>query len=88
MLTDPYDGPTSTGNVLGIIQGWCGDPQEYLNSIVDIATYAGQTVKFRFHKANDGSVNHNGWDIDDVKVYGCQMPDVIYVNGFEVPPVQ
>jgi len=85
MLTDPYDGPTLSGNSLGVVTGWCGDPQEYLNSIVDISAYAGQTVKFRFHKGNDGSVNQDGWDIDDVKIKGCGI-DLIYTNGFEGTP--
>lgn len=86
MLTDPYDGPMSSGNEMGPVQGWCGDPQEYLNSIVDISDYKGQTVKFRFHKGADGSVNHDGWDIDDIKVKGCVVPDLIYKNGFEGTP--
>ena len=86
MLTDPYDGPMSTSNAMGAVQGWCGDPQEYLNSIVDISEYSGQTVKFRFHKGGDGSINQDGWDIDDVKVKGCVVPDLIFENGFEQPP--
>lgn len=70
MFSDPYDGPV-TG--LNDSDGWCGDPQAYLNSIVDIDTYAGQTVQFRFRVGNDGSVNHDGWDIDDIQVVGCQI---------------
>jgi len=75
LLTDPYDGPVSTGysNPLGGLNAWCGDPQAYLNSIVDLDDYAGQTVQFRFRMANDSSVASGSpaWAIDDVKVAGC-----------------
>jgi hypothetical protein len=75
LLTDPYDGPVSTGysNPLAGKQAWCGDPQVYLNSVIDIQAFAGQTVKFRFRMANDNSTAHidPGWAIDDVKVAGC-----------------
>ncbi len=86
MFSDPYDGPVSSGygNPLADLDAWCGDPQEYLNSIVDIDSYAGQTVQFRFRKANDSSVDRVGWSIDDVKVTGCQgFVDTIFANGFE-----
>ncbi|VAW37710.1 hypothetical protein MNBD_GAMMA01-1081, partial [hydrothermal vent metagenome] len=57
MLTDPYDGViNATSNPLNGSDAWCGDPQEYLNSIVDIDAYAGQNVRFRFHKGNDGFI--------------------------------
>jgi hypothetical protein len=75
LLTDPYDGVVSSGfsSVLAGKQAWCGDPQAYLNSVVDLMPYAGHTVQFRFRMANDSSVGHAnpGWAIDDVKVAGC-----------------
>ena len=85
LFSDPYDGPINGGPLTGS-DGWCGDPQEYLNSIVDIDNLSGQTVQFRFRKSNDSSVAHQGWDIDDVKVIGCEVfVDPIYANGFEAP---
>lgn len=83
MFSDPYDGELSAGPLSGS-DAWCGDPQEYLNSIVDIDSYSGQTVQFRFRKSNDGSVGHGGWDIDDVRVIGCDT-DLIFDDGFEPP---
>jgi len=73
LLTDPYDGDfRSASNPLSGLNGWCGDPQAYLNSIVDLDTYAGQNVIFRFRLGSDGSVGRNpGWNIDDVSVKGC-----------------
>ncbi len=73
LLTDAYDGPISTnwGNPLGGVAAWCGDPQAYLNSIVDIDAYAGQSVQFRFRLATDSSEGRPGWDVDDVTVQAC-----------------
>ena len=89
MFSDPYDGAISTawGNPLGGADAWCGDPQAYLNSIVDIDVYAGQTVQFRFRKANDSSVAHEGWNIDDVRIIGCDT-DNIFGNSFDPMPVR
>ncbi|MEO5558037.1 MAG: S8 family serine peptidase, partial [Dokdonella sp.] len=75
LLTDPYNGLVSSSfaNPLGGSQAWCGNPQTYLNSVVDLTAYAGQTVQFGFRLANDSSVGrpNPGWAIDDVKVAGC-----------------
>jgi len=68
MLTDSYTGSVSG---LGDVDGWCGDPQDYLNSVVDIDNFAGQTVRFRFRLGSDASVGREGWYIDDVKVQSC-----------------
>ena len=72
MLTDPYDGPVYG---LSDLDGWCGDPQNWLRSVVDLNAYAGETVRFRFRMGTDGSVGvpdgHLGWDIDDVTVQSC-----------------
>ena len=75
LLTDPYDGAvaSSFSNPLAGLDAWCGDAQPYLNSIVDISTYAGQTVRFRFRLGTDVYVSHPGWDIDDVKVQSCPV---------------
>lgn len=75
LLTDPYNGVISAsfGNPLGNRQGWCGDPQAYLNSIVNLQAYAGQTVKLRFNLGHDRFAHraNPNWAIDDVKVKGC-----------------
>ncbi|MCP4537182.1 MAG: hypothetical protein GY832_08535 [Chloroflexi bacterium] len=71
LLTDPYDGPVSA---LGNINGWCGDPQDWLNSIVDLDAYAGQTAQFRFRLGTDSSTGREGWYIDDVIVQSCAGP--------------
>ena len=68
MQTDPYDGPVSG---LGGLEGWCGDPQDWLRSVVDLDAYAGQTVRFRFRLGTDVSVSREGWYVDDVVVQSC-----------------
>ena len=75
LLTDPYDGPISAtfSNPLANLDAWCGNnPQPYLDSEVDISSYAGQSAQFRFRLGTDISVSRPGWDIDDVTVQSCQ----------------
>ena len=87
LTTDPYDGliDNSASNPLADLNAWCGDPQAYLNSIVNIQQYAGQTVQFSFRKGNDNDFSQGGWDIDDVKIIGCSAnnADLIFKNDFE-----
>jgi len=73
LATDPYDGPISTGfsNPRAGNDAWCGDPQNWLNSIVDLDAYAGHSVRFRFVLASDSSVGREGWYIDDVIIQAC-----------------
>ncbi|MGB4976024.1 MAG: M14 family zinc carboxypeptidase [Anaerolineae bacterium] len=79
LLTDPYNGPIGSGNPLGTVNAWCGDPQDWLNSIVDLNPYAGQTVKFRFRLGSDTSVGRpDGWNLDDVVVRSCQVETACY----------
>lgn len=83
LLTDPYDGALNAGPLNGQ-DAWCGDPQAYLNSVVDIESLAGQSVIFRFRISTDGSVGRQGWDIDDVVIQGCSNEEVLR-DGFENP---
>lgn len=88
MLTDPYDGPIGDGaNPAAGQNAWCGDPQAYLRSIVDLTAFAGQTVRVRFRMTTDDSVGRvpHGWYIDNYSVQSCAPPDTgqIFRNGFE-----
>jgi hypothetical protein len=73
LLTDPYEGPLGSGNPVAPAAAWCGDPQAYLKSVIDLAPYAGQSnVRFRFRVTSDGSVNRaEGWNIDNVEIKRC-----------------
>lgn len=79
LLTDPYDGPFSTGNPIGVVDAWCGNPQDWLNSLVDLDAFAGQEVRFRFHVGTDYSVGYEGWYIDDISVNSC-LPATYYAT--------
>jgi len=87
MLTDPYDDTfRNSTNPLSNqgLEGWCGDPQDWTRSVVDLDDYAGQTVQFRFRLGSDASIGRTaGWKIDDIKVQSCLKPDLIFMNGFE-----
>lgn len=88
LLTDPYTGAISTSfsNPLAGLQAWCSAATlPYLNSIVDISAYQGQTAQFRFRLGSDSSVGREGWYIDDVKVQSCGA-DLIFRNGFDSVP--
>lgn len=93
LLTQPYKGPVSGSfqNPLAGLQAWCGDPQAYFRSVVDLTPYAGQTVQFRFRLGSDSSVGRtpHGWYIDDVTVQSCTAGgnDIIFVDGFDPPVV-
>ncbi len=75
MLTDPYNGMVDSGfsNPLAGIHAWCGDPQDWLNSVVNLAGYEGQNARFRFRLGSDSSQSREGWYIDDVVVQSCQL---------------
>lgn len=87
MQTDSYNGPISSafGNPLGGMKGWCGDPQEWMRSVVDLDAFAGQAVMFRFRVGTDSFTGHEGWIIDDVAVQACVPEGVtpLFADGFE-----
>ncbi len=85
LLTEPYDGPVNLtfGNPLAGLDAWCGDPQPWLESIVDLDAYAGQTVQFRFRLGTDSMVGREGWYIDDVVVQSCLPITGLFADGFE-----
>lgn len=86
--TDPYDGPISSSfsNPAAGINAWCGDPQDWTQTSVNLTAYAGQTVQFRFRMATDSSVSREGWYVDDVVVRSCVdelVEDLPFIDGFE-----
>ena len=74
LRTDPYDGPVSDAwsNPLANRLAWCGDPQDWMESIVSLDGYAGQTVRFRYRLGTDVAFGREGWYVDDVRVQACQ----------------
>lgn len=87
LLSDPYDGTINNfnggPNPLANLRGWCGDPEDYTRSVVDLNAFAGETVQFRFRLGTDGSVGREGWYVDDIQVQSCLSSDVVLEDGFE-----
>ena len=51
---------------------------------MDVSSYAGQTVQFRFRLGTDTSVGRpDGWNIDDVLVQSCQTPTAVTLSGID-----
>lgn len=88
----PYSGPIASGNPAVGLQAWCGDPQDWTRYVVDLNSFAGQTVQFRFRMTTDGSVGRlpDGFYLDDVSVQACGAPpiDLIFKDDFELPLAQ
>jgi hypothetical protein len=63
MLTDPYNGAIGANNPAVGLQGWCGDPQAYLRSVVDLTSLA--AVEFRF--GGEGTPASGSIQIADVR---------------------
>jgi hypothetical protein len=91
LLIGPYKGPISSSfnNPARGKQAWCGDPQDWSRTVVDLDGFAGETVRFRFRMATDASTGRvpDGFYLDDVVVQACTVPsDVVFADGFEIPP--
>jgi hypothetical protein len=67
---------SGTGNPLGGRSGFVGDSHGYISSRLNLASLAGQSVRFRWRMGLDVSVAFFGWLVDDVQVYTCVTPAV------------
>jgi hypothetical protein len=79
VLQDTYTGPIPSGQ-----QAWCGDFR-YRTASIDLSPYVGQTIQLRFRAETDSSVGSlpDGWYVDDVKVEGCGVSNLLLRDGFE-----
>jgi serine protease AprX len=84
LLTDPYDGPVATGsgNPLAGLNAWCGHPQSWLASLVDVDEFAGQALSIRFRLGTDNNlIGYEGWYMDDVSVQSCVPAAMLEAGG-------
>lgn len=85
-MNTPYTGPLGDGPASGRA-AWCGNIP-YRKTAVNLDSFAGQTVQFRFRFSSDSStgVAPLGWFVDDIKVQSCRVPqpDLIFANGFQL----
>jgi hypothetical protein len=94
ILVGGYQGTVSSGsgNPLAGNPAWCGLATAYEPVIVDISSYAGHDVQFRFRLGSNNSAPREGWYIDTIKVQGCSEggppADRIFADGFDgvTPP--
>lgn len=80
LQSDPYDGVGDNGPPAGVNM-WCGlagGEQPWLNSIVDISDYLGETVRFRYRLLSDAGAGAEGWYIDDFTVQACGEVSIEY----------
>jgi Zn-dependent metalloprotease len=61
----------ASGNPLAGQGAFNGSSRGYLSSRLNLASLAGQSVRFRFRMGLDASVFWGGWWVDDVQIYAC-----------------
>lgn len=72
ILSEPYDGLVSSNfsNPLGGKYAWC-EQKDWIKTVVDISSLAGQNTTFRFRLGTDYSTATEGWYVDDFRVQAC-----------------
>ncbi len=91
LLTDPYDniiwndqaGNNPITDDYGATDAWCDELQPFTAAVVDLSTWVGQTVQFRWRLGTDSGAGNEGWYIDDVKLQSCFDNSIIFADGFE-----
>ena len=68
IIKNGYNGsiPTTDGSPIGGRSAWTGNSGTFIQTIVDLRSYAGQTVKIRFRMASDNGTSGQGWYVDDI----------------------
>jgi bacillolysin len=66
-----YNGTLDSTNALGARAGFVRSSFGYTGSRLNLASLAGQSVRFRFRVGTDSSVGSLGWVIDNVLIYTC-----------------
>jgi hypothetical protein len=57
------------GNNIGGRPAFSGSSGGFVETVIPLSHYAGQTVGIRFRQADDSSVAASGWWIDDIRLY-------------------
>lgn len=70
-------------NPLAGSPGWCGDPRDWEDYVIDLSDFAGEEIQLRFRLGTDGTVGgREGWTIDDVRIEACGG-ELLFEDGFE-----
>jgi len=71
-----YDvGTIASGNPLAGRPAFLAASHGYISSRLNLASLAGQNVRFRWRMGTDGSIYTLGWLVDDVQIYTCTQSD-------------
>ncbi|MBI3424111.1 MAG: VCBS repeat-containing protein [Acidobacteria bacterium] len=63
------------GNPLGGLRGWVSGTIGAMTQVsVNLSTFAGQSMKLRWHEGDDGSVAATGWYVDSVTIANAGFP--------------
>ena len=68
MTQNGYSGTLNGSGPLAGRSAFNGDSGGYVQTIVDLSAYAGQSAIIRFRMASDGSLSRTGWWVDDVSI--------------------
>jgi bacillolysin len=73
-LDNGYNGTIDNGfdNPLAGLPAFVAVSKGYISSRLNLASLAGQSVRFRFRIGTDSSGEDYGWFIDDVNIYTCK----------------
>ena len=66
-----YNGTLTAGNALGARAGFMRSSFGYTGTRLNLASLAGQAVRFRFRVGTDSSVGSLGWVVDNFRIYTC-----------------
>ncbi|MFH1011081.1 MAG: carboxypeptidase-like regulatory domain-containing protein [bacterium] len=62
---------------------WADDPI-WVEEIMDLQVYAGQSIQFRFRFGSDASRTNEGWYVDDVLAIALDLPDISVPTGLVI----
>lgn len=72
---------TNYGSPIAGRQAFTGNSGGWVTTLVNVSSYAGQTVKFRFREADDRSLELSGWWVDDIRVVATPTWTVIGLSA-------
>ena len=86
-----YSGTIASGSALAARSGFVASSHGYTGTRLNLASLAGQNVKFRFRIGTDSSVGSLGWTIDNFSIYSCTTPpftnDPLVVSSTKIKAV-
>jgi len=66
------------GSFENVLQLYDDEPDQWLQTTLDLSAYAGQTIQVRFHFAsldNQKNADNEGWFIDDIEIVQESLPN-------------